>query len=343
MNNLIRSLTVILFCLTSLPPTADAQGHRRVFSKIMTGQPYILECYLPQITNGPNYPSWSPDGTQIAFGMKGSIWKIRVGETTAFELTEGAAYESMPSWHPGGRYIAYTSEINEEIHLKMLDLETGKVTEVTSGISINVEPEWAPDGKRLAFVSSRTQGRYNIWMMDFANGKLGEPYRITQDYELVPPTVYYGNWAVHLHPTWSPDSKELFFITNRDNKHGSGGFYWMKAEPDAKMTRFHYEETTWRARPTISPDGAKMVYSSYLGRQWQQLWAMPRRAATTSRSPTATSTAPARVGPPTATVSPSSRMKPVTPPFGYSIGSAASLNRSRPKGSSISAPWASCG
>ena len=41
------------------------------------------------------------------------------------------------------------------------------------------------------------------------------------------------------------------------------------------MQRFYYEETTWKARPTLSPDGAKLVYSSYLGRQWQQLWAMP--------------------------------------------------------------------
>ena len=271
----LRCIPLVLLALAAAADHADAQGRRRVFSKIMTGEPYILECYLPQITNGPNYPSWSPDGKEIAFGMKGSIWKIKVGETTAYELTEGAAYESMPSWHPGGRYIAYTSEINEEIHLKLLDLETGDVTPLTSGVSINVEPEWSPDGKRLAFVSSRPQGRYNIWMMDFADGKLGEPYAITKEFQLVPRTVYYGEWAVHLHPTWTPDSKELIFITNRHNKHGSGGFYWMKAEPDAEMTRFHYEETTWRARPTISPDGAKMVYSSYLGRQWQQLWAMP--------------------------------------------------------------------
>ena len=113
----LRCIPLVLLALAAVADHADAQGRRRVFSKIMTGEPYILECYLPQITNGPNYPSWSPDGKEIAFGMKGSIWKIKVGETTAYDLTEGAAYESMPSWHPGGRYIAYTSEINEEIHL----------------------------------------------------------------------------------------------------------------------------------------------------------------------------------------------------------------------------------
>jgi hypothetical protein len=56
----------------------------------------------------------------------------------------------------------------------------------------------------------------------------------------------------------------------------------MQADPGAAMHGFYYEETTWKARPTLSPDGAKLVYSSYLGRQWQQLWAMPPQAVTYS-------------------------------------------------------------
>src|SRR5207248_1606776 len=35
------------------------------------------------------------------------------------------------------------------------------------------------------------------------------------------------------------------------------------------------EETSWGARPDFSPDGARIVYSSYLGRNWMQLWLMP--------------------------------------------------------------------
>ena len=26
---------------------------------------------------------------------------------------------------------------------------------------------------------------------------------ITADFELKPPTVYYGKWALHINPTWS--------------------------------------------------------------------------------------------------------------------------------------------
>ncbi len=37
----------------------------------------------------------------------------------------------------------------------------------------------------------------------------------------------------------------------------------------------HYEETNWKARPEFSPDGKRIVYASYLGRQWHQLWLMP--------------------------------------------------------------------
>ncbi len=241
----------------------------------MTGEPYTLECYLPQITNGPNFPTWSPDGKSLAFSMKGSIWRLKLGETTAHELTTDQGYAGMPAWSPDGNFIVYTSDWNEQIHLRLLDLRTGESRALTSGNSINVEPEWSPDGSRIAYVSTWPNGNYNIYVMPLSSGVPGMPVQLTKDFELVPPTVYYGKWALHIHPTWTRDGKDLILISNRDNKHGSGGFYRMKAEPDAPLTRFYYEETTWKARPTLSPDGAKLVYSSYLGRQWQQLWAMP--------------------------------------------------------------------
>src|SRR5437868_4425776 len=121
-SRLIALLAIISFC-----GTGSAQVRRRMFSRILDqdhvgDMAYVPECYLPQITNGPNFPTWSPDGTQLAFAMKGSIWKLKLGETQVYELTNDISYDSQPAWSPDGAWIVYTAEQDEQIHLKLLDL-----------------------------------------------------------------------------------------------------------------------------------------------------------------------------------------------------------------------------
>ncbi|HWB86207.1 MAG TPA: CehA/McbA family metallohydrolase [Bryobacteraceae bacterium] len=278
----MRSPNVItaLILLGGMCIPGTAQMRRRVFSRILDQNhvgdlAYVPECYLPQITNGPNFPAWSPDGKQLAFAMKGSIWRLRLGETSAYELTTDASYDSQPAWSPDGRWIIYTAELDEQIHLKILDLETGSTRALTSGNSINVEPAWSPDGSRLVFVSTAPNGTFKIYLVSMNKGVAGKPVLLTPDFRLNPPSVYYGDMAHYINPTWTPDGKDLIFVSNRDNLNGTGGLYRMAAKPGASIKRFYYEETTWKMRPNVSPDGARLVYSSYLGRQWQQLWAMP--------------------------------------------------------------------
>jgi TolB protein len=74
---------------------------------------------------------------------------------------------------------------------------------------------------------------------------------------------------------WTRDGKEILFVSNRGHIHGTGGFWRMRSQPGAEAREIHYEETNWKARPDFSPDGSRMVYSSYLGGQWHNLWVMP--------------------------------------------------------------------
>jgi hypothetical protein len=272
----LRGIILILL----FAATADPQMRRRVFSRILDqdhvgDMAYVPECYLPQITNGPNFPAWSPDGRQIAFAMKGSIWRVKLGETTAYEMTAGAGYDSQPSWSPDGKWIVYAAEHDERIHLKLLNVDDGSTRDLTHGESINVEPAWSPDGRRIAYVSTAPDGVFKIYVMPIANGVPGTALLLTPSVRLDPPSVYYGDMTHYINPAWTPDSKSLIFVCNRDNRNGSGGLYRMRADPGAPIERFHYEETTWKVHPSVSPDGAKLVYSSYLGRQWQQLWTIP--------------------------------------------------------------------
>jgi len=89
------------------------------------------------------------------------------------------------------------------------------------------------------------------------------------------PRYYYSKVDHEISPVWSRDGSELTFVSNHGHIHGTGGVWRMKAEPGAETREIHYEETTWRARPDFSPDGTRMVYASYLGGQWHQLWVMP--------------------------------------------------------------------
>jgi hypothetical protein len=79
---------------------------------------------------------------------------------------------------------------------------------------------------------------------------------------------------MEISPVWSRDGQEILFVSNRGHIYGTGGFWRMTAQPGAEAREIHYEETNWKARPDFSPDGSRMVYSSYLGRSWHQIWTM---------------------------------------------------------------------
>src|SRR5256885_2254642 len=137
----MRFLPVLL--LFSLPASAGRASYA-------TG--YMYSYYVPPAAGTPWRPAWSPDGKELAFSMAGSIWKIRVGETTAHELTANRGYDSSPAWSPDGRWIAYTSEGEQGINLMLLNVAAGESVPLTSGSDLHLDPAWSPDGKRLAFV-----------------------------------------------------------------------------------------------------------------------------------------------------------------------------------------------
>ena len=116
---------------------------------------------------------------------------------------------------------------------------------------------------------------FTSFRADLSGGKLENVVRLTGETKSDLPRYYYSQFDTEISPVWTRDGKEILFVSNRGHIHGSGGFWRMRAEPGAEAREIHYEETNWKARPDFSPDGSRMVYSSYLGRQWHQLWLMP--------------------------------------------------------------------
>jgi TolB protein len=279
LNAILALMTIalaIILGLLAIAPIAAAQ-RKPVLPQIEVPHPYYYrEMYLPQLTSGPSSVTWSPDSSEVIYSMGGSLWRQRVDSTTAQQLTDGNGYDYQPDWSPDGKSVVYVSYQHDAMELFELDLGSGKSTQITKDSAVDVEPRWSPDGKRIVYVSTAYHGRFHIFTMSFkGDGTPGRITRLTEETKSTLPRYYYAEYDTEIHPTWSRDGAEILFVSNRGHIYGTGGFWRMRAEPGAEAREIHYEETTWKARPDFSPDGTKILYSSYLGRQWHQLWVMP--------------------------------------------------------------------
>ena len=234
---------------------------------------YYREMYLPQVTSGPSVAAWSPDGRELVYAMQGSLWRQALGSREAVQLTDGPGYDSEPDWSPDGRYILYTSYRHDALELWLLDLEGGGASALVANGAVNLDARWSPDGSRIAYVSTAFNGRWHVFVLPVSGAKAaGESVRITEEHDSQLPRYYYSKFDQYLSPAWSPDGKELLVISNRGDVWGSGDIWRMEAKAGAPMRMVRKEETNWKAHPDWARDGKRVVYSSYLGRQRNQLW-----------------------------------------------------------------------
>jgi TolB protein len=236
---------------------------------------YYREMYLPQLTTGPSSAAWSSDSRALVYSMAGTLWLQAMNSGVAEQLTASPGYDYQPDCASDGRWVAYVSYRQDAMELWVFDLQAKKSHQITFGGAVNVEPRFSPDGRQLAFVSTSYNGRFHIFVGDFSDGELIRVRRLTGESHSDLPRFYYSEFDHEISPSWSPDGRDLVFVSNRGHIYGTGGLWRMKAEPGAEPREIHYEETAWKARPDFSPDGKRIVYASYLGGQWHQLWVMP--------------------------------------------------------------------
>jgi TolB protein len=266
----LLALAGALTCTLEAPP-AHAQ-RQPVLKQIDIPHPYYFrEMYLPQLTSGPSAVTFSPDGHTLVYSMKGSLWRQDIDSSDAEELVAGPGYAFQPDWSPDGRHIAFVRYRDDALEIEEFDVASRAVRDLTHNKAVNVEPHWSPDGRKMAWVSTFGSAHFHVFVGDIgADGLNG--HAVWPERRSSVARYYYSPFDHEISPTWSPDGTELIYVGNPDEVYGTGNLWRRALSATAAPRAVRVEETTWKARPAWSPDGKRVLYSSYAGRQWHQLW-----------------------------------------------------------------------
>ena len=202
-------------------------------------------------------PSWSADGTQIAFasnaGGDEEIWRMAADGTGPVQLTDDLDADRGPTWSPSGASIAFASGSGGDAQIwAMIAGDGSDPFPITDSLGSNAGPAWSPSGAQIAFVSTRDGNR--------------------EIYTMAPDGLSQVNLTLHpgfdTTPAWSPDGTRIAFASERD---GNSEIYVMDAD-GTDQTRIT-TNGSFDGDPAWSPDGSMIAFTHGSGTT-SDIWVM---------------------------------------------------------------------
>ncbi|HEX5732453.1 MAG TPA: S9 family peptidase [Blastocatellia bacterium] len=291
MRQRFLSLLIIL-----LVPVAAAYAQKRAFTiEDLYRIKSVSDIHVSPDGKSVIYVVTTPD---LARAKRAShVWMMDIDGKNNRQLTEGESNVSSPVFSPDGKWIAFISSKGGSANLYVMPRAGGEwrqVTNISTGVS---DPLWSPDGKSIAFstdvypecggddgcnkkIAERWEkGSLKAHMADgllyrhwtawrdgmrthifLANVSTGDVKDLTPG-EFDAPTFQLGG---PLQYDFSPDSKELVYVSNHDKQLASStnNDLWVISltDRDARPRNITASNPAYDGSPKYSPDGRYIAY-----------------------------------------------------------------------------------
>ena len=207
---------------------------------------------VQRLTDDPAYdawPTWSPDGSQIAFMSDRSgnpdIYVMNADGSNVRQLTDHPANDIWPEWSPDGTRIAFPSRRDGNFEIYVINADGTNLQRLTNTLGHEDFPTWSPDGTQILFC--RIEGNNGTYVIDAD----GSHERRLLDFRV-------------FEPAWSPDGTRIAFGSDHE---GFRAIYVMSIseEMDADGSNLQKMSNTRTGEncPSWSPDGAQIVFASW--------------------------------------------------------------------------------
>jgi Tol biopolymer transport system component len=138
-------------------------------------------------------PSWSPDGSKIAFNSERfdaskddyadgeDIFTVNAKGGSIEFLTENDATNTNPRWSPNGSKIAFVSNNNSDndVEIYEMDANGSNSTRLTNNSSsYDDHPSWSPDGTKIIF-----EGENGLYTVPSGGGGTAQKISNSDDFE----------------------------------------------------------------------------------------------------------------------------------------------------------------